>query len=383
MTSGLSRRSSVPVLNDRPSMPTFGRPSFRILSTAWSMCTRLLASRLVSIGSVTSCCRAMVPIARRSFGRQEPPNAKPGLRYALEMFSCVSAHTSRITSCESMPSACAKRPISLANVIFRAWKALQLILSVSATRMSVTMKRAPRCANNCAHLLDRGLALAAHDRVRRVVVVVDRACPRAGIPAGSTGRSRLPTCGRWRARGGLDHLLDRAGLHGRADDDGVEFLLGRERGADLLRQPQDGRQVLAAVRRRRCTHADEGDLGVADRMHGIAGDRDAARLDHVTHQLLDALFQDRRLLGADQVELGGIDVDADDAVTVAREARERHRAHVAQPEDADAPRRRLAAAPGRQWPGSGFILDESAGPRAVCIHVFAATLSKPSLLTLE
>ena len=41
------------------------------------------------------------------------------------------------------------------------------------------------------------------------------------------------------------------------------------------------------------------------------------------------------LPGADEVELGLVDVHADDAMAVAREARERYRAYVTQTEDAD------------------------------------------------
>ena len=57
------------------------------------------------------------------------------------MLSRLSAHTRRMTSCESMPSDCDTRPISFANVILSAWNALQLILSASATRMFVTRNR--------------------------------------------------------------------------------------------------------------------------------------------------------------------------------------------------------------------------------------------------
>ena len=64
---------------------------------------------------------------------------------------------------------------------------------------------------------------------------------------------------------------------------------------------------------------------------GIVGHGHAARIDHVAHQLLDALFENRRLARADQLELHRIDVDADHAVAVARQARERHRADVTQP----------------------------------------------------
>src|ERR1051325_9333738 len=63
-TSGLSRRSSVPVLNDSPIMPTRRLPLARTLAMAWSMWTRFEASTLPCIGSSTSCRFARYVVAR-------------------------------------------------------------------------------------------------------------------------------------------------------------------------------------------------------------------------------------------------------------------------------------------------------------------------------
>ena len=65
-------------------------------------------------------------------------------------------------------------------------------------------------------------------------------------------------------------------------------------------------------------------------------------------------FEDRRLATADQVELHRIDVDTDHPVSIAREARQRHRADIAQAEDADALGDRRRA--GRLLAGVGTVL---------------------------
>ena len=67
----------------------------------------------------------------------------------------------------------------------------------------------------------------------------------------------------------------------------------------------------------------------------IAGDADPAARDHLGHQFDHALFHHRRLAVADQLEFRGIDVDPGDLMSLARQAGQRYRAHVAESEDAD------------------------------------------------
>jgi len=65
--------------------------------------------------------RAMCRRARKSFGRQEPPKAKPGRRYAVEMLSRLSWQKIRMTSRVSTPITWHSRPNSLVKLTFTAW----------------------------------------------------------------------------------------------------------------------------------------------------------------------------------------------------------------------------------------------------------------------
>ena len=53
------------------------------------------------------------------------------------MFSCVSWQTRSMTSKASTPSAPHRRAVSLAKVIFSAWKLLQQYFIISAARTEV------------------------------------------------------------------------------------------------------------------------------------------------------------------------------------------------------------------------------------------------------
>ena len=70
-------------------------------------------------------------------GQAGTAEREAGLEIGGEIFSCVSWHTRSITSNGSTPSAWHRRAVSLANVIFNAWKLLQQYFIISA--------RAPRC----------------------------------------------------------------------------------------------------------------------------------------------------------------------------------------------------------------------------------------------
>ncbi len=113
-------------------MPTLRLPMPRTRLTVRSMSRRLLGSMLSSSGRSMFSWREMWFSARRSFGRQEPPNAKPGIRYFFEMLSLSSMHSTRMTSWLSMSRVLQMAPISLAKVTFSAWKALFAYLIISA-----------------------------------------------------------------------------------------------------------------------------------------------------------------------------------------------------------------------------------------------------------
>ena len=78
MTIGLSRRSSVPALKLKPSRPTRLLPGLDhhvdgVLDLQLVAAEDRLDHRHVEVDFLARYC-----IARTSFGRQEPPNAKPG-----------------------------------------------------------------------------------------------------------------------------------------------------------------------------------------------------------------------------------------------------------------------------------------------------------------
>jgi hypothetical protein len=206
-----------------------------------------------------------------------------------------------------------------------------------------------------ADRFDRRFAVSADDRVRRMIVVADRRsfAQELRLKADAEIDARLLAARLLEDR--LYLFLDRARLHRRSDHDGMELALVAQRGADLLRQSQDRGEVLAAVRGGRGTHANERDLGIRDRLARVVRDGDAAGVDDVGHELLDALLEDRGLAAADEVQFRGVDIDAGHAMPVAREARERHRADVSQAEDADAARLR-----GAVGNGSTFFFENGA-----------------------
>src|SRR6266516_1174423 len=142
VTMGLSRRSSVPALKARPTTPIL---RFRVASTASTArrtCPSFDGRMAASSGTGTSAVRAAYTRARRSFGRQEPPKAKPGRRYASETFSFRSIRKIRMASCASAPSAAHTSPISLAKHTLRAWNALDMYLTTSAVVTVVWTKAA-------------------------------------------------------------------------------------------------------------------------------------------------------------------------------------------------------------------------------------------------
>src|SRR5207302_9652004 len=88
-------------------------------------------------GSSRSCCLEQYSSARRSLGRQEPPNAKPGLKYTEEILSLRSDKKTSITAYGSTPRLCASVPTSLAKAILSACNALQTYFNISAFRIAV------------------------------------------------------------------------------------------------------------------------------------------------------------------------------------------------------------------------------------------------------
>ena len=90
------------------------------------------------------------------------------------MFSCVSWHTRSMTSKASTPSASHSRAVSLAKVIFSAWKLLQQYFIISAERTEVWMNLHGRWPNSSRSSSTGVVVIGADDRERRLVVVADR-----------------------------------------------------------------------------------------------------------------------------------------------------------------------------------------------------------------
>ena len=131
--TGLSRRSSVPALKLKPKNAD---PLISLLHNHLQPPRDLQfvarEDRGVRIGSCRSWILAWYDSARKSLGRQEPPNAKPGIRYAEEIFSFLSWQKIFITSCASISNALHIFPISFANPIFSACQLLSTYLIISA-----------------------------------------------------------------------------------------------------------------------------------------------------------------------------------------------------------------------------------------------------------
>src|SRR3954468_360924 len=105
-------------------------------------CISLLGRIDVRIGSCKSCIFAWYDIARRSFGKHEPPKAKPDVRYADEIFSLVSWQNIFITWCASIEKALQRLPISLAKPILSACQLLLTYFTISAVSRSVRINGA-------------------------------------------------------------------------------------------------------------------------------------------------------------------------------------------------------------------------------------------------
>src|SRR5271170_2531407 len=105
---------------------------------ASSIDNRLLARVPESSGISMLSLRARWRRERRSFGRHDPPKAKPGRRYLEEMLRRLSSQNSSMTSRLSTPRRPKIRPSSLANEILVAWNALHAYFRASAVRGCTT-----------------------------------------------------------------------------------------------------------------------------------------------------------------------------------------------------------------------------------------------------
>src|SRR3954470_17497249 len=101
------------------------------------ICSLLLGRIDWITGRSTSTSFALYWSARTSFGRHDPPKAKPGFKYDEERFSLSSLQKMSMTSWLSTPTRLHRLPISLANTTLTECQVLLVYFSISATRMLV------------------------------------------------------------------------------------------------------------------------------------------------------------------------------------------------------------------------------------------------------
>ena len=138
------------------------------------------------------------------------------------MLSCVSWQTRSITSNGSTPSASHRRAVSLANVIFSAWKLLQQYLTISAARIEVTWNSHGRCPKSSRSLLPAAFArIGPDDREWRLVVVADRRSFAQELRLEAEVEALAVLLPRFALDDRTQHLLDRSGHQRRSEHDDV------------------------------------------------------------------------------------------------------------------------------------------------------------------
>ena len=115
--------------------------------------------------------RARVVRARTSFGRQEPPKAKPGLHVVGREVQPRIVDKMFITTWLSTPRRLQRLPISFANDTLTAWNALRKLLTMAAA--SGWCGRAARSARRKSAPRRRRCGRQLADGERRVVEVID------------------------------------------------------------------------------------------------------------------------------------------------------------------------------------------------------------------
>jgi hypothetical protein len=190
-------------------------------------------------------------------------------------------------------------------------------------------------AEQLAQALDRKGVIGTDDGKGRLVVIANRRAFAQKLRLEAEKKTLAVLLSRLRFDDRPQYVLDRTRHQRRAEDDDVRRALAGNCATHLLRQTQDCSLILAAVGRRRRTDANQGNLAVEHRALRIGGHCDAAAGGGQGHQVDHALLDHRCLAGHNQVELGGVDIDADHLVAIARQTGQRHRTDVAQAEDAD------------------------------------------------
>ena len=194
---------------------------------------------------------------------------------------------------------------------------------------------ARQVAEQCFQPLGRGFMVGADDGERRLVVVADRAALAQELGLEAQEEVDAVLLARLALDDRAQHVFHGAGHDGAAEHHHVRLGLAGQGLPQLGGQAHDGALILAAIGRRGRAHADQADVAAQHGGLGVGGDGDATAGGHALHELDHALFHHRRLAGRDELELGLVDVHADDLVAVARQAGQRHGADVAKAKDTD------------------------------------------------
>ena len=193
---------------------------------------------------------------------------------------------------------------------------------------------ARQVAEELAQLRGGGFGIRADDGERRLVVVAYRGALAQEFRLEADVEVDAVLLARFVLDDGPQHVLDGAGDERGAKNENVRRGLVAHRRAEILREPEHRRLILAAVGRRRRADADERDLARQDGFARIAGDRHPSAGDDVRHEVDHAFLDHRRPSCRNEVELGLVHVHADHVVAVAREARKRDGPYITQSEDA-------------------------------------------------
>src|SRR5204863_7066603 len=131
------------------------------------------------------------------------------------------------------------------------------------------------------------------------------------------------------------HPVRRPGEHGAAHDDHVIMIRLAKRGADLLADALEIREIETAVAAARCADAKQRDVG---RSHGFCaiGRRAQPPFGHIRRQqLAEAWFDDRAVAAIDRLDLFAVHVDADYFMSIRGERCGGNASYVAQSEYRD------------------------------------------------
>ena len=313
-TCGLSRKSSVPALKLRPSCAIFFLPVLSTISTARSTCSALLGMSDSSNGSLRSSSLALYAMARRSFGRQEPPKAKPGERYDGEIFSLVSEVKISCDRVRVDAKMLAHGPHLVGETNFHRVIAVGKILDHFGNRNGRLVQRAGRVFVKFAQRRKVVSVAGSENRIRRIQKVGDRAAFAHELRVIANRETLAALLAAFFFQNGEHDSFGGSRQYCAAQNKNVRRLFLADGGSDFPGHVLDVAEVEFAIFQAGCTYADERDFGIQHSRGGV-GSRpkqpSAMRLgDHLAH----ASFDDRSAARIHHFNFGAAHVHANDFV---------------------------------------------------------------------